>query len=134
LDIRYGEGKRARPSTNLKDTPKLITHISATNLMDWQNELLGKYKASSVKKYRTVFNSILEDARKELINGEKLITENPFRDVDVPKNPDIFEDWNDDIEQDDFKINPFTLDEIDSLLQKQPVSLKTSLGLCLVQE
>jgi hypothetical protein len=98
LDIRYGEGKRARPSTNLKDTPKLITHISATNLMDWQNELLGKYKASSVKKYRTVFNSILEDARKELINGEKLITENPFRDVDVPKNPDIFEDWNDDIE------------------------------------
>lgn len=202
LDIRYGDGQRARPSTNLKDTPKnrkllqdnvipkiqlqilngeynpnakqeivpqtlkeygykslkrhknkrrehvqrtyirhfeikivpyfgdrLIPHISATDLMDWQNELLEKFKASSVKKYRTVFNGILEDARKELINGKKLITENPFRDVDVPKEPDVFNDWNDDLEQDDYRVNPFTLEEINKLLVKSTGQLRNFIGI-----
>jgi len=97
--------------------------------MDWQNELLEKHKASSVKKYRTVFNSILEDARKELINGEKLITENPFRDVDVPKDEDIFNEWDDKIEQDEYKINPFTLEEIDLLLEKASGQLRNFMGI-----
>lgn len=202
LDVRYGDGQRARPSTNLKDTPKnrkllqdnvipkiqlqilngeynpknkqeivpqtlkeygykslkrhknkrrehvqiayiqhfetkivpyfgnrLIPHISATDLMDWQNELLEKYQASSVKKYRTVFNGILEDARKELINGKKLITENPFRDVEVPKEVDVFEDWDDEVEQDDYKVNPFTLEEIDELISKARGQLRNFIGI-----
>jgi len=202
LDIRYGEGERARPSTNLKDTPKnrkllqdnvipkiqlqilngeynphstqdivpktlkeygyrslkrharkrrehvqqayiqhfeskivpyfgdrLIQHISANDLMDWQNELLEKCKASSVKKYRTIFNGILEDARKELVNGKKLITENPFRDVDVPQDKDIFNEWDDETEQDDYRVNPFTLEEIDGLLLKASGQLKNFIGI-----
>ena len=202
LDVRYGDGQRARPSTNLKDTPKnrkllqdnvipkiqlqilngeynpntkqeivpqtlkdygykslkrhknkrrehvqrtyiqhfetkivpyfgdrLIPHISATDLMDWQNELLEKFQASSVKKYRTVFNGILEDARKELINGKKLITENPFRDVEVPKEVDTFKDWDDDTEQDDYKVKPFTLEEIDLLLEKSSGQLSNFIGI-----
>jgi len=202
LDVRYGDGERSRPSTNLQDTPKnrkllqdnvipkiqlqilngeynpnvkqeivpqtlkeygykslkrhknrrrehvqrtyiqhfkskiipyfgdeLIPHISATDLMDWQNELLENFQASSVKKYRTVFNGILEDARKELIHGKKLITENPFRDVEVPKEVDTFKDWDDDTEQDDYKVKPFTLEEIDLLLEKSSGQLRNFLGI-----
>ena len=202
LDIRYGDGQRARPSTNLKDTPKnrkllqdnvipkiqlqilngeynpnnkqeiipqtlkeygykslkrhknkrrehvqrtyiqhfetkivpyfgdrLIPHISATDLMDWQNELLEKFQASSVKKYRTVFNGILEDARKELINGKKLITENPFRDVEVPKEVDVFKDWDDDVIEEEYKVNPFTLEELDQLIAQANGQLKHFIGI-----
>lgn len=68
----------------------MIRHISATDLMDWQNELLEQFKATSVKKYRTVFYGILEDARKELANGKKLIRENPFKVVDTPKEVEVF--------------------------------------------
>ena len=108
---------------------RLIPHISATDLMDWQNELLENFQASSVKKYRTVFNGILEDARKELIHGKKLITENPFRDVEVPKEVDTFKDWDDDTEQDDYKVKPFTLEEIDLLLEKSSGQLRNFLGI-----
>ena len=191
LDIRYGEGQRARPSTKLIDTPKnrkllsasvipqiqlqilngeynpkskqeivsrtlkeygyrslrrhknrrrehvqityiqhfeskiipyfgdtLIQHISAIQLMDWQNELLETLKASSVKKYRTVFNCILEDARKEFVNGKKIITENPFRDVDVPKDVEVFIDDDEDLDHYDNKVDPFSLEELDTLLSK----------------
>lgn len=97
--------------------------------MDWQNELLEKHKASSVKKYRTVFNSILEDARKELINGKKLITENPFRDVDVPQDEDVFNEWNDEMEQGEYKVNPFTIEELDDLLLKASGQLKNFIGI-----
>lgn len=107
----------------------LITHISAMNLLDWQNKLLEKFQASSVKKFRTVFNSILEDARKELINGKKMMTENPFRDVDVPKEPDIFVDYEDEDSLIDNKINPFSLEEINELLSKSSGYLKNFIGI-----
>ena len=202
LDIRYGEGKRVRPSTNLKDTPKhrkllqdnvipkiqlqilngeynpntkqeivpqtlkeygykslkrhknkrrehvqrtyiqhfeakivpyfgdrLIPHISATDLMDWQNELLEKFQASSVKKYRTVFNSILEDARKELVNGKKLIRENPFRDVDVPKDVEVFIDNDEDLDHYDNKVDPFTLEELESLIKRASGYMRNFIGI-----
>jgi len=45
----------------------LVQNISAMDLLDWQLDFLATYKASSVKKYRTVFNGILEDACKEVV-------------------------------------------------------------------
>ena len=202
LDIRYGEGQRARPSTKLKDTPKnrklllenvipkiqlqilngeynpmskqeiipkalkeygyrslkrhknkrrehvqrayiqhfeskiipyfgdtLIQNISAIQLMDWQNELLDSFKATTVKKYRTIFNCILEDARKEMVNGKKIITENPFRDVDVPKDPEIFYDDDDDLDHYDNKVDPFSLEELDILISKAEGYLRNFIGI-----
>ena len=71
----------------------------------------------------------MEDARKELINGKKLIIENPFRDVDVPQDKDIFNEWDDKIEQDEHRVNPFTLEEIDVLLLKASEQLKNFIGI-----
>ena len=75
----------------------LVQNISAIELMDWQNELMESCTASFVKKYRTVFNGILEDAYKERVNGKKLLASNPFREVDVPKKREVFIDSDDDI-------------------------------------
>lgn len=202
LDIRYGDGKRSRKSTDLKDTPKnrkllqdsimpnlrtqilsgsyntngkqdivpqtvreygyrslkrhknerrehvqktyiqhfeskvlpyfgdtLIQNISAIQLMDWQNMLLETYNASSIKKYRTVFHGIFEDARKELINGKKLIAENPFKDVNIPKNIKLFNDSDDDSDYDNSKVDPFTKEEIDDLLSKSTGQLRNFIGI-----
>lgn len=71
----------------------------------------------------------MEDARKELINGKKLIIENPFRDVDVPQDKDIFNEWDDEIEQDEYRVNPFTLEEIDALLLNASDQLKNFIGI-----
>ncbi len=107
----------------------LIKHISAIQLMDWQNELLETFKASSVKKYRTVFNGILEDAGKEFLNGKKIITENPFRDVDVPKDMEVFIDDDEDLDHYDNKVNPFSLEELDTLLSKAEGYVKNFIGI-----
>ncbi|MEA2049364.1 MAG: DUF3596 domain-containing protein [Campylobacterota bacterium] len=86
----------------------LVQNISAIQLMDWQNELMETCKASSVKKYRTIFNGILEDAYKERVNGKRLIPLNPFREVDVPKEREVF--YDDDSETlGDGEANPFHL-------------------------
>ncbi|QFR43163.1 tyrosine-type recombinase/integrase [Sulfurimonas xiamenensis] len=108
----------------------LIQHISAMKLLDWQNKLLENFQASSVKKYRTVFNTILEDARKELINGKKMISENPFRDVDVPKDREVFVDGDEyDNEFLDNQVNPFSLDEIEDLIAKSDGYLRNFIGI-----
>ncbi|OCL96100.1 tyrosine-type recombinase/integrase [Aliarcobacter thereius] len=108
----------------------LIQHISAMKLLDWQNKLLETFQASSVKKYRTVFNTILEDARKELINGKKMISENPFRDVDVPKDREVFVDCDeDDSEFFDNQIHPFSLDEIEDLMSRSDGYLRNFIGI-----
>lgn len=106
----------------------LIKNISPIQLLDWQNDLLETKKASSVKKYRTVFNGIFEDARKELINGKKMITENPFRDVRVPKEKEIY------MEEEDFdgylgQINPFSLKEIENIINKTDGYIKNFIGI-----
>jgi len=106
----------------------LIKNISAIQLVDWQNDLLETKKASSVKKYRTVFNGIFEDARKELVNGKKMIIENPFRDVDVPKDKEVFTD------EEDFdgyigQINPFSFEEIEQLIAKTDGYMRNFIGI-----
>lgn len=106
----------------------LVQNISAIQLMDWQNELMETCKASSVKKYRTIFNGILEDAYKERVNGKRLIPLNPFREVDVPKEREVF--YDDDSETlGDGEANPFSLEEIDKLLLKTDGYLKNFIGI-----
>lgn len=106
----------------------LIQNISAIQLMDWQNDLMESCKASSVKKYRTIFNGILEDAYKERINGARIISLNPFREVDVPREREIFIDCDDET-FDDGEINPFSLEEIEQLLLKADGYLRNFIGI-----
>lgn len=106
----------------------LIRDISPIQLMDWQNELMVTEKASSVKKYRTVFNGIFEDAYKERVNGKRMISINPFREVDVPKAREIFIDG-DEESLVDGEINPFSLEEIEQLLSKADGYLKNFIGI-----
>ncbi len=106
----------------------LIQNISAIQLIDWQNDLMESCKASSVKKYRTIFNGILEDAYKERINGTRIISLNPFREVDVPREREIFIDSNDE-NFDDGEINPFSLEEIEQLLLKADGYLRNFIGI-----
>lgn len=107
---------------------RAIQSISPIQLIDWQNTLMETNKASSVKKYRTVFNGILEDAYKERINGKRMIPSNPFREVDVPKQREVFID-SDEETFTDGQINPFTLEEIDQLLLKTDGYLKNFIGI-----
>jgi integrase len=106
----------------------LIREISPIQLMDWQNELMETEKAFSVKKYRTVFNGIFEDAYKERVNGKRMISINPFREVDVPKAREIFIDG-DEESLVDGDINPFSLEEIEQLLSKADGYLKNFIGI-----
>lgn len=94
---------------------RAIQSISPIQLIDWQNTLMETNKASSVKKYRTVFNGILEDAYKERINGKRMIPSNPFREVDVPKQREVFID-SDEETFTDGQINPFTLEDRKSVV------------------
>ena len=67
-----------------------MNEITSITIIHWQNELMESCKASSVKKYRNVFNGILEDAYKERVNGHRMILFNPFREVDIPKERETF--------------------------------------------
>jgi len=106
----------------------LIREISPIQLMDWQNELMTTCKASSVKKYRTIFNGIFEDAYKERINGNRMISSNPFREVDVPMQREVFADG---IEESlsDGEINPFSFEELEKLLSRTDGYLKNFIGI-----
>ena len=106
----------------------LVQNISAIELMDWQNELMESCTASSVKKYRTVFNGILEDAYKERVNGKRLLTSNPFREVDVPKKREGFVDSDDEIFGHD-TVDYFSLEEIEQFLAKTDGYLKNFIGI-----
>jgi len=106
----------------------LVQDISAVQLMDWQNDLMESCKATSVKKYRTIFNGILDDAYKERVNGKRMIPLNPFREVDVPKEREVFIDGDDET-FDDGQINPFSLEEIERLLLKSDGYLRNFIGI-----
>lgn len=185
LDIHYGEGRRTRPTTGLKDTlenrkiletdvipninkeialgtyvpkaerqavvrtvkdygelsfkrhvndrrdhvtkrykkhfenhivpkfgKKLVSTITSMQLLDWQNEKLEVYAASSVKKYRSIFYTILNDA---LIEG--LIDFNPFDKVSRPTLKEKFSE-DDELDEEDKNVDPFSLEEISLLLSK----------------
>lgn len=107
---------------------RLIRDISPIQLMDWQNELMETCKASSVKKYRTIFNGIFEDAYKERINGKRMIPLNPFREVDVPMEREVFIDSDEDSFSDG-EINPFSLEELEKILSKTDGYLKNFIGI-----
>jgi len=81
-------------------------------LLDWQNEKLENFAASSVRKYRSVFYTILNDA---VIEG--LIDSNPFERV--PR-PIVIEKYNedDDFDEEDENVDPFSLDEVRQILSK----------------
>ncbi len=105
----------------------LIQNVSPIQLTDWQNELMESCKASSVKKYRTVFNGILEDAYKERINGNRMIPFNPFREVSIPKEREIFSDNDENIFDD--SVNPFSFEEIEQLLLKIDGYMRNFIGI-----
>jgi len=182
LDIHYGEGRRTRPTTGLKDTVKnrkllihdvipgieyeiskgvylpkaervavvktvkeygelsfqrhlnerrshvqqtyknhfykhivpkfgkcLVSSITSMQLLDWQNQLLQKYKVSTVKKYKSIFYTIFTDA---VIEG--IIDSNPFNRVPRPSVIETYNE-NDDLEEKDNNVEPFTLDELEAL-------------------
>lgn len=90
----------------------LITAVTPMQLRDWQNEKLERYAASSVRKYRSIFYTIFDDA---VIEG--LIDSNPFERV--PK-PTIIEEYDedDDLDEEDKNVDPFSLDEVHSILQR----------------
>lgn len=196
LDIHYGEGKRTRPSTGLKDTVKnrellqndvipaitkeialgtyvpkaervaviktvkdygelsfkrhtndrrkhvkesyennfkkhivskfgkrLITSITPMELIDWQNEKLELYKASTVIKYRSIFYTIFTDA---VIEG--IMDNNPFDRVPRPVVREVY-DEDDDLDIDDKNVNPFTLEELKVILDKSKGYKKNFFGI-----
>ena len=64
---------------------KLISTITSMQLLDWQNEKLENYKASTVRKYRSIFYTIFDDA---VIEG--FIDSNPFNRVPRPSLKEIY--------------------------------------------
>lgn len=88
---------------------KLLNSITPLELEDWQNQLLKKYKSSTVVKYRSVFYSIFNKAL-----SNDLIRYNPLSRVKSPltinKKFKKLTDNEDDI------VNPFNKDEILKIL------------------
>ena len=91
---------------------KLISSITSMQLLDWQNEKLETYAASSVRKYRSIFYTILNDA---VIEG--LRDSNPFERVPRPV---VIEEYNedDDLDEEEKKVDPFTLDELEHIFSQ----------------
>jgi len=91
---------------------RLISSITSMQLLDWQNEKLETYAASSVRKYRSVFYTMLNDA---VIEG--LMDLNPF---DRVPRPVVVEEYNedDDLDEDDKNVDPFSLDELEYIFSQ----------------
>jgi integrase len=91
---------------------KLISTITPMQLRDWQNEKLVLYEASTVRKYRSVFYTILDDA---FVEG--LIDSNPFERVPRPV---VIEKYDEeyDFEEEDSTVNPFSLNELKDILYR----------------
>ena len=181
LDIHYGEGRRTRPTTGLKDNRKLlrsdvipnikkeialgtyvpkaeraavvqtvtdygalsfkrhvndrrkhvqssykkhfekhilpkfgkrlISTITSMQLLDWQNEKLEKYEASTVRKYRSIFYTMFDDA---VIEG--IINSNPFERVPRPSLKERFNE-DDDVDDEDKNVDPFSLEEVRLIIE-----------------
>lgn len=90
---------------------KQIDSITAMQLFDWQNKKLGILAASSVKKYRSILNMMLND-----IVIEEIIPKNPFEKV---KYPVSIKKYNgDDEDNENSNVDPFSLEEISELIKK----------------
>ena len=102
---------------------RLIASIKPMQLLDWQNTLLKERKASTVKRYRSIFHTIFDDAV-----TEGIIDINPFMRVPLPQEakPAYFDD---EIDEEDKNVNPFTLDEIYHLIDKSKDDKKNFIGI-----
>ena len=92
---------------------RLISSITSMQLLDWQNKKIeDKLAASSVRKYRSIFYTMLNDA---MIEG--IIDVNPFDRVPTPV---VIEEYNedDDLDEEDKKVHPFTLNELKLILHQ----------------
>ncbi len=92
-----------------------MTSITSMQLSDWQNEKLETHATSSVRKYRkyrSIFYTILNDAIIEGLRGS-----NPFERV--PRSV-VIEEFNedDDLDEEDKKVDPFTLDELEHIFSQ----------------
>jgi integrase len=99
---------------------RAIENISPMELIEWQNIKQKEYKASTVRKFRSIFYSIFTDAVLE-----NIIKENPFDKV--PRPSDVGEFDIDD--EDDESIRPFSLDEIYELMEKAKGYLKNFIAI-----
>lgn len=78
LDIRYGEGKRARPSTNLKDTPKNRKLLQNSVIPKIQLQILnGEYNSNSKQE---IVPQTLEDYGYRSLKRHKKIDVNMFKE------------------------------------------------------
>ena len=91
---------------------RLISTITSMQLLDWQNEKLEKFTAGTVRKHRSIFYTIMNDA---VIEG--LIDANPFDRVPRPVLVEVYNE-DDDFDEEDKNVDPFSLDEIKSILLK----------------
>lgn len=78
---------------------KELNNITSLEIERWQNELMKKYKSSTIIKLRTIFSEILRKA----INND-FIDKNPFEKVSAPKKRDIL------------RVNPFTEKELNKMI------------------
>lgn len=85
---------------------RLIGTIKPLELERWQNDLLQKYKSSSVQKFRSILYSILTKAQ-----DNEIIQKNPFDKVEAPK---VMTNLQQNEEEE--KANPFTEDEMQLIL------------------
>jgi len=91
---------------------KPIDTILTSDLKKWQSDMINEGLSSSrVRNVRTVLNGILVDA----VN-DKLISENPFKGIKLPR-------------KDHVEIYPFTLDEVNMLINKADGWFKNMLSL-----
>lgn len=88
---------------------KLLNSITPLELEDWQNQLLKKYKSSTVVKYRSVFYSIFNKAL-----SNDLIRYNPLSRVKSPLT--INKEFKKLSDNEDDIVNPFNKDEILKIL------------------
>ncbi|WP_434581571.1 site-specific integrase [Sulfurimonas sp. NW15] len=85
---------------------RLLSQITPTDLREWQNKIVDKTSASSLKKYRNIFRQIFVDALEE-----EYIKKNPFDNIKIPKA--------------EYKeITPFSKDEIEKIIKTASVKMR----------
>jgi len=85
---------------------RLIDTLMPLELERWQNDLLQKYKSSSVQKFRSILYSILTKAQ-----DNEIISKNPLDKVEAPKvMTNLLHN------EDEEKADPFTEDEMQLIL------------------
>ncbi len=84
----------------------LIKQITPIDLQEWQNTMVDKTSASSLRKYRNIFRQIFVDA---MLEGH--IEANPFDKIKRPVVEDV-------------KIEPFTKDEIEKVIKTSSIKLR----------